>query len=112
MTSETAPHSEGTAQHPRFALESTLAHPVRFSLAAALAAVESAPFGQLRDELQVSDSVLSKQVAELERAGLVKASKGFVGKRPRTTLSLTAEGLTRWQRHLEALRRIAEPAQR
>ena len=51
------------------------------------------PFGDLRDELQVSDSVLSKQIAELEKAGFVKAAKSFVGKRPRTTLSLTSDGL-------------------
>lgn len=96
-------------RHPRFALDSALAHPVRFSLVAALASVESMVFADLRDELQVSDSVLSKQVAELEKAGFVRAAKGFVGKRPRTTLSLTAEGLERWRSHLEALRRIAEP---
>ncbi|UYG16957.1 transcriptional regulator [Brachybacterium huguangmaarense] len=94
-------------RHPRFALESELAHPVRFSIVAALAAVESMAFGELRDELQVSDSVLSKQITELEKAGFVKVAKGFVGKRPRTTLSLTAQGLRRWRLHLEALRAIA-----
>lgn len=96
--------------HPRFRLESELAHPVRFSIVAALASVESISFGELRDELQVSDSVLSKQIAELERTGFVKASKGFVGKRPRTTLALTREGLRRWQAHLVNLREIAGPA--
>lgn len=98
-------------EHPRFALDSSLAHPVRFSLVAALAVVESMPFADLRDELQVSDSVLSKQVSELEKSGFVKAAKSFVGKRPRTTLSLTPAGLKRWRGHLDALRRIADPAE-
>lgn len=93
--------------HPRFRLESALAHPVRFSIVAALAAVESMGFGELRDELQVSDSVLSKQIAELESSGFVSASKGFIGKRPRTTLSLTSDGLARWRSHLDSLREIA-----
>ncbi|SLM89881.1 transcriptional regulator [Brachybacterium nesterenkovii] len=97
-------------EHPRFALEPTLSHPVRFSIVAALAAVESLPFGDLRDELAVSDSVLSKQIAELETGGLVRAAKSFVGKRPRTTLSLTADGLRRWKRHLEAMRAIVGDA--
>lgn len=97
-------------EHPRFALEPTLSHPVRFSIVAALAAVESLPFGDLRDELAVSDSVLSKQISELETAGLVRAGKSFVGKRPRTTLSLTADGLRRWKRHLEAMRAIVGDA--
>ncbi|UQN29825.1 winged helix-turn-helix domain-containing protein [Brachybacterium kimchii] len=95
--------------HPRFHLESELAHPVRFSIVAALAPVESIAFGELRDELQVSDSVLSKQITELEGAGFVKAAKGFVGKRPRTTLSLTKDGLRRWRDHLANLRAIAGP---
>lgn len=93
--------------HPRFALESVLAHPVRFSIVAALAAVERMAFGDLRDDLQVSDSVLSKQISELESAGLVAATKSFEGKRPRTTLALTKDGLSRWHRHLAALRAIA-----
>ena len=73
---------------------------------AALAAVEKLSFKELRDELEVSDSVLSKQTAELEQAGFLTATKGFVGKCPRTTLSLTSEGLKRWREHLST-RRIA-----
>ncbi|MDO5644309.1 MAG: transcriptional regulator [Dermabacter sp.] len=94
-------------KHPRFELESTLAHPVRFSIVAALAAVESLVFGELRDQLGVSDSVLSKQISELESAGFVAVSKGFVGKRPRTSLKLTRDGYARWTRHLAALQKIA-----
>ncbi|MDO5662694.1 MAG: transcriptional regulator [Brachybacterium sp.] len=116
-SSSTGPDAEGATgpdgaeqerSHPRFDLESSLAHPVRFSLVAALAAVENARFGDLRDQLQVSDSVLSKQITELEKAGIVKVHKTFVGKRPRTLLSLTADGYARWNRHLAALRAIAD----
>lgn len=96
--------------HPRFRLEASLAHPVRFSIVGALAAVERSSFGDLRDDLQITDSVLSKQIAELEREGFVRVSKGFVGKRPRTTLSLSGEGLRRWRAHLESLRQIAGTA--
>ena len=99
-----------TTSHPRFQLESELAHPVRFSLVAALAAVENLSFADLREKLEVSDSVLSKQISELEKSGFVKVHKGFVGKRPRTTLSLTRPGRARWQRHLQALRAIAGTA--
>lgn len=93
--------------HPRFQLESDLAHPVRFSLVAALASVEKLSFAELREKLEVSDSVLSKQISELEKAGFVKVTKGFVGKRPRTTLSLTGTGRRRWDTHLTALSQIA-----
>ncbi|MFF4011513.1 transcriptional regulator [Streptomyces sp. NPDC001717] len=66
-----------------------------------------AEFGFLRDPVEVSDSVLSKQVAVLEEAGCVEVHKGRVGRRPRTWLSLSAEGRAVHRRHLEALRAIA-----
>jgi nucleoside-diphosphate-sugar epimerase len=58
-------------------------------------------------EVEITDSVLSKQVSALEQAGYVKVHKGFIGKRTRTWLSLTAVGRRRFDRHLAALRSIA-----
>ena len=95
------------AQHPRYRLSETLHQPVRFSITAALAATESMDFGTLRDRIQVSDSVLSKQLTILEQARIVNVKKGFVGKRPRTWLSLTAAGRVAWASHLSALQEIA-----
>ena len=85
------PEAGADAQHPR-PMSETLHQPVRFSIAAALAATESMDFGTLRDQIQVSDSVLSKQVTILEQAEIVSVKKGFVGKRPRTWLSLSENG--------------------
>ena len=62
------PEAGADAQHPRYRLSETLHQPVRFSIAAALAATESMDFGTLRDQIQVSDSVLSKQITILEQA--------------------------------------------
>jgi DNA-binding MarR family transcriptional regulator len=80
---------------------------VRFSIVAALAGVDEAEFGHVRDTVEISDSVLSKQSVQLEAAGYVKVRKGYVGKRPRTWLSLTSAGRAAYARHLEALRAIA-----
>jgi DNA-binding MarR family transcriptional regulator len=93
--------------HPRLRLSDTLHQPVRFSMTAALAAAEQLDFADLRDAVQVSDSTLSKQVGVLEAAGFVKVKKGFVGKRPRTSLSLTPDGRAAWAAHLATLREIA-----
>ncbi|MFT3876760.1 MAG: transcriptional regulator [Propioniciclava sp.] len=95
------------AQHPRHQLVDELSHPVRFSMVAALATTEESEFGMVRDHLQVSDSVLSRQASALEEAGLVRIRKGYVGKRPRTWLSLTDAGRARWAQHLAALQAIA-----
>lgn len=93
--------------HPRHGLDETLGHAVRFSVVAALAGVARAEFGLVRDAVEVSDSVLSKQVAALEVAGYVEVTKGRVGRRPRTWLALTAPGRAAYARHLDALRAIA-----
>ena len=93
--------------HPRLRLSDTLHQPVRFSMAAALAAADQLDFKDLRDAVQVTDSALSKQIGTLEAAGYVKVSKGFVGKRPRTSLKLTPEGRAAWASHLDVLREIA-----
>ena len=93
--------------HPRHELEDLFGHPVRFSIIALLAAAERVEFGFVRDEVEVSDSMLSKQMSALEQAGYVKVHKSFIGKRARTWLSLTALGRRRFDRHLAALRSIA-----
>ncbi|WP_232549139.1 winged helix-turn-helix domain-containing protein [Propioniciclava soli] len=96
-----------SAAHPRHHLADQLTHPVRFSLVAALAATDEIEFAAVRDHLQVSDSVLSRQASALEEAGIVRIRKGYVGKRPRTWFSLTAQGRRTWDAHLAALREIA-----
>ncbi len=97
-----------TGGHARHRLDDVIHAPVRFSIVAALAKVENAEFAAVRDAVELSDSVLSKQAAQLEAAGYVAIKKGYVGKRPRTWLSLTAEGRKAFEAHLAALRAIAE----
>lgn len=103
MTSATTPPES----HPRHRLNETIHAPVRFSIMATLAAADQAEFSFVRDTVEVSDSVLSKAVSVLEGAGLVKVHKGYVGKRPRTWLSLTKNGRQAFTDHLSALRDIA-----
>ena len=93
--------------HPRHELDELLGHPVRFSIVALLAAASQADFRFIRDQVEVSDSVLSKQMSSLEQAGYVKVKKGFIGRRARTWLSLTNAGRRTYERHLLALRSIA-----
>lgn len=94
-------------QHPRHELSEVLHQPVRFSIAAALSKTETMDFKDLRNTIQVSDSVLSKQLSHLEKAGYVTIKKGFVGKFPRTSVSLSADGQQAWEHHIATLRLIA-----
>ncbi|OIH94006.1 MULTISPECIES: transcriptional regulator [unclassified Curtobacterium] len=96
--------------HPRHRLDDRLQNPVRFSIVAALDRAGTLGFREVRDAVEVTDSALSKQVALLEAAGWVSVRKSFVGKVPRTALTLTRSGRTAWQAHLAALREIAGQA--
>ena len=107
------PHARVT--HPRHQLDDLLGHPVRFSIVAMLAAANKIEFSFVRDQLEISDSMLSKQVSVLEQAGYVNVDKGFIGKRARTWLSISRVGRSTFERHIAALRMIAgdgEPALR
>ncbi len=93
--------------HPRHEFDELLNSPTRLSILAALSRLEDVEFSVLRDSLEVSDSVLSKQAALLETAGYVQLRKGYVGKRPRTWLHLTATGRAALAAHLATLQEIA-----
>lgn len=96
-----------TSTRPRHDLDDLLIHAVRFSIAAALFGVDRAEFGLIRDSVDISASMLSKQIALLEAAGYVGVDKGRVRRMPRTWLRLTPAGRAAYERHLAALQRIA-----
>jgi DNA-binding MarR family transcriptional regulator len=100
-----------SAQHPRHELDEVIHAPIRFSIMATLSAVDKADFAFVRDTVEISDSVLSKQANALEQAGYVKIKKGYVGKRPRTWFSITPAGRSAYVAHIDALTRIAQAAQ-
>jgi DNA-binding MarR family transcriptional regulator len=94
-----------TAVVPRF---DAVIHPSpRLQICGLLAAVDSMEFAAVRDDVQVSDSVLSKHVKQLEEAGYVKVQKATVASRQRTSLSLTKDGRVAFDAHVAELRRIA-----
>ncbi|ROR91962.1 winged helix-turn-helix domain-containing protein [Nocardioides aurantiacus] len=94
--------------HPRARLDDLVHQPVRFSILAGLAQADELEFRFLRDTLQISDSVLSRQASTLEQAGYIAIRKGHVGKWPRTWLELTSAGRAAFDRHLATLREIVE----
>jgi DNA-binding transcriptional ArsR family regulator len=95
---------------PRF--DELIHAPTRLSLVAFLAATGWADFAVLRDNLDLSDSALSKQLTTLADAGYVEIRKAFVGKRPRTSARLTPEGRAAFDGHVAALQEIVAGAGR
>lgn len=80
--------------------------PHRLQICAILDTVDKVEFAFLRDQLGVSESVLSKQVKALEDAGYVKVSKGAREGRVRTWASFTRAGTAAYRGHVAALRAI------
>lgn len=95
------------SEHPRARLDELIHQPVRFSIVAALAAAAELEFSFVRDTVEVSASLLSRYVTQLEDAGYVTVRKGYVGKRPRTWLALSKAGRHAYAAHIDALREIA-----
>jgi DNA-binding transcriptional ArsR family regulator len=79
----------------------------RLSIVALLGASDWAEFRFIRESLGLSDSVLSKQLTLLEKAGYVKIRKAFVGKRPRTWAKLSPTGRLAFEGHVRKLQEIA-----
>ncbi|MGO4784219.1 transcriptional regulator [Cryobacterium sp. W22_MBD10_FK3] len=85
-------------------------HPLpRLRICALLQPVVKEEFAVLRDQLEVSDSALSKQIAALTSAGYVEQLHATRAGRRRVWLRLTPAGRAAFSRHVAALRAIAHP---
>jgi DNA-binding MarR family transcriptional regulator len=89
---------------PRF---DELIHPsTRLSIVALLASADWIDFAFVRDQLNLSDSALSKQFATLEEAGYIALERTVVKHRRRVQVRLTPSGRQAFDGHVAALRAI------
>ena len=93
-----------TAVQPRF--DAVVHMPPRLQVCGLLAVVDTMDFAFVREQVGVSDSVLSKHVKQLEEAGYVSVRKATRASRLRTSLALTAAGRAAFEAHVAELRRI------
>ena len=91
-------------------LDPVIHAPVRLQVCALLSAVDEAEFAVIREETEVSDSVLSKHVKQLEEAGYLRMRKAVVASRQRTWLSLTRAGRAAFKAHMAELQGLAASA--
>jgi len=86
-----------------------LIHPsTRLAITALLAAADWVEFAYIRDQLELSDSALSKQLSTLEAAGYVHLERQLNGRRLRLRARLTPAGRSAFDGHVEALRQIVD----
>ncbi|WP_337185920.1 transcriptional regulator [Phenylobacterium sp.] len=82
---------------------------LRLGVMAYLANAEVADFNELKSVLEVTQGNLSVQLRKLEEAGYVAIEKGFLGRRPRTRVRITAAGRTAFAAYLDALGQLIGP---
>lgn len=86
-------------------------HPThRLKICAILAASTTVEMGIIKEQLDLSPSALSKQVAALVDAGYVSQERSRTDSR-RIWLSLTKEGKRAYRSHVAALREIVAGAE-
>ncbi len=82
---------------------------IRLAIISILASTKEADFAFLKETIGATDGNLSSHLAKLEAAGYVNIKKAFVGKKPRTTVSITESGKAEFSRYLKALEEILHP---
>lgn len=85
---------------------------VRLGIMTLLLQAGELDFQTLKRELGVTDGNLAQHLRVLEEHGLIQVHKTFVGRRPRTTYTLTLEGRRRLREYLDRLARILKSARR
>jgi DNA-binding transcriptional ArsR family regulator len=84
-----------------------LIHPsTRLAIVSLLAAADWIEFSFIRDQLELSDSALSKQLSTLEEAGYVNLEHTVGERRRRVRARLSPRGRTAFDGHIAALREI------
>jgi DNA-binding MarR family transcriptional regulator len=102
-----------TAPFERIAELDRLIHePARLSILTALSACRSAEFLFLLRLTGLSKGNLSSHLTKLEEAELIVIEKGFVGKFPNTSITITREGRHQIERHWKKLEELRHDALR
>ena len=85
-------------------LDPLLHSELRLAIMSLLISVNRADFKYLKDETESTAGNLSVQLTKLEEAGYIKVEKGFKGKMPQTTCSITKKGTAAFEQYIKDLR--------
>jgi len=88
------------------AFDNVIHAPNRLQICALLETTKELEFQIVKEQLDVSDSVLSKHLKVLEDANYIRLIKKTEFTRQRTWVSLTPKGRKSFKLHLTALKRI------
>jgi DNA-binding MarR family transcriptional regulator len=90
-------------------LDQLVHQPARLSILTSLYVVEDANATYVLQQTGLTWGNLGSHLAKLEDAGYVKVEKGFKGKQPQTTISLTPRGRAALTRYREQMLTALDP---
>ena len=93
-------------------VDKTVHEPARLAILTALSACASADYVFLQRLTGLVSGSLTQHLARLEDAGLVTITKGFSGKYPQTTVTLTDGGREAIDAHWERMAAVRKAATR
>ena len=85
-------------------LDPILHSQLRLAVMSILMSVDEADFVYLKEKTESTAGNLSVQLDKLSAAGYITVTKGFAGKKTRTTCQVTPEGRTAFEEYVEALK--------
>lgn len=79
---------------------------VRLGIMSVLMVADQVDFVTLKEQLQVTDGNIASHISALEKLAYIKVEKKFIGKKPNTTYSFTAQGKKAFKEHINALEKL------
>ena len=89
-------------------LDTAVHGPIRLGVLTALTVEGAMDFTTLKKRLAVSDGAIGPHLRKLENVGYLKCRKHFVGRRPKSTYRLTANGHKALSNYLEAMQQVID----
>jgi DNA-binding MarR family transcriptional regulator len=87
-------------------LDKLLESRVRLGVMSILSVNESMDFNALKEMMELTDGNLASHINALEKEKYIKVKKGFIGKKTKTSYSLTDKGKKAFEEHLNALEKL------
>jgi DNA-binding MarR family transcriptional regulator len=81
---------------------------IRLGIMSVLAVNDRVGFSVLKEILDLTDGNLASHISALERLNYLEVRKQFIGKKPNTSYSITAEGRKAFVLHLDALEKLIQ----
>lgn len=79
---------------------------VRLGIMSILMVNDSADFGTIKEQLQITDGNMASHLNALEKLKYISVKKQFIGKKPNTSYAATVAGKKAFSLHLDALEQL------